>query len=99
MTVEEVHAKMALGEFYRWADYMAEEPLLPDRVDIIGGVIASTIANVNRAKGATAFTHLDFMPIAKAIQQRHLDALDEEQFALMQMERFRVIVGGKGRLR
>lgn len=52
MTVEELHARMSVGEFRRWAQYLSEEPTIGERVDLIGGIIASTIANVNRGKSS-----------------------------------------------
>ena len=47
------------------AEYMALEfidPHGPIRGDIQAGIVASTIANVNRGKGSRAFTVEDFLP-------------------------------------
>ena len=70
---------MTQAEFQRWAAYEAEEPFLPARVDLIGGLICSVLANVNKAKHVAAFTPLDFMPI--------LERMLSERDALVAMER------------
>jgi hypothetical protein len=39
------------------------EPFLSERVDIAGGIVAVTIANVNRGKGSKAFSLEDFLVV------------------------------------
>ena len=45
-----------------WIAYYSIEPFGPMHREQIGGVIASTVANCNRAKGQQAFAYTEFMP-------------------------------------
>lgn len=85
---------MSLGEFRRWATYLAEEPTLAERVDLIGGVITSTIANVNRGKSSKSYTALDFMPIALKLRESVEETMSEEAFSALQLRKFRAAMGG-----
>ncbi len=49
-------------QFAEWQAYYQLEPWGEERADLRAGIIASTIANVNRGKGQRAFTPSDFMP-------------------------------------
>lgn len=51
-----------------------------ERADFHAGVVASTIANVNRAKNQKAFKPADFMPAKKAKPKKRQTV--EEQMAL-----------------
>ncbi len=42
--------------------YLQLYPMNQERADLRAGIIASTIANVNRGKGQSAFKAEDFMP-------------------------------------
>ena len=71
------------------AEYMALEfidPHGPIRGDIQAGIVASTIANVNRGKGSKAFTVEDFLPFNnddnKAMTE---DAMKSQMVALVNM--------------
>ncbi len=48
-------------EFAEWRAYYELEPWGEERADLRAGIVASTIANVNRGKGK-AFSPGDFMP-------------------------------------
>lgn len=50
-----------LREFARWVEYFKLEPWGEERADLRAGIIAATIANVNRGGGKAA-TPQDFMP-------------------------------------
>jgi hypothetical protein len=65
MTVGEMEARMGYGEFLRWSRFEAQEPFLPFRIDLVGGLICSVLANVNRGKTVPSFDALDFMPFMK----------------------------------
>jgi hypothetical protein len=43
----------------------ARDPWGPFRTELAAGVVASTIANVNRGKDTEAFRPLDFMPFSQ----------------------------------
>lgn len=75
MTVAELEDRMSVAEAQRWALYEAEEPFLATRVDLIGGIIASVLANVNRSKTTPAFEPMDFMPL----MQRHHERVSVEE--------------------
>jgi len=49
-------------EFAEWRAFYELEPWGDDRADLRAGIVASTIANVNRGKGQKAFNPGDFMP-------------------------------------
>mgnify|MGYP003151380016 CR=1 FL=1 len=48
-------------ELAEWAAYNSLEPIGGKRGDLHAGIIASTIANVNRGKGSKTFSPTDFM--------------------------------------
>jgi hypothetical protein len=94
MTVEELHNRMSLGEFRRWAMFLSEEPTVGERIDLVGGIIASTLANINRGKTSKVYVPTDFMPIAARQREAAEDALSEEEFAALQLKKFRAAMGG-----
>lgn len=55
-------ANMSSRLFLEWIAYDRVEPFGPWRDDIRAGVVASTIANVNRSKKTDAYTPNDFIP-------------------------------------
>lgn len=63
MTVAELEDRMSQAELERWMRFEAMEPFLPFRVDLIGGLICSTLANVHKAKHVAAFDARMFMPL------------------------------------
>ena len=52
-------------ELSEWVAYDSIEPIGDIRMDLVGGVVASTLANCHRGKNQSAFRPLDFMPIQK----------------------------------
>lgn len=48
--------------FWEWMAYNQIDPFVNIRLDILTGIIASTIANVNRPKGKKPFKPGDFIP-------------------------------------
>lgn len=64
MTVREMERRMGAREYADWLAYYAAEPFGEDRADLRAGIIASTIANVNRGKGDKPYKPRDFMPFA-----------------------------------
>lgn len=63
-TLEELGNTCSAYEFGLWQALYAQDPWGPMRVDLAGGVVAATIANVNRSKDTPAFKASDFMPFA-----------------------------------
>ena len=53
---------MSSAEFAEWQAYDRLEPFGPWRADLNAGIVASTIANVNRGKNRKAYAPKDFMP-------------------------------------
>lgn len=53
---------MPAAEFNAWMAYYSIFPFGEARGDMRAGIIASTIANVNRGRGSRAYTPADFMP-------------------------------------
>lgn len=54
-------AAMSAREFAEWSAFYDKDPWGDQRGDVRAGIIASTLANIHRAKHAKAFTPLDFM--------------------------------------
>jgi hypothetical protein len=76
------------------AEYMALEfidPHGPIRGDIQAGIVASTIANVNRGKGSQAFTVQDFLPFKDSDAEKSSE--DDMKTQLMALAAF---TGGLG---
>jgi hypothetical protein len=55
---------MTSAELSEWIAFDRIEPIGEIRGDVQAGIVASVIANVNRAKGGRTFKPLDFMPFA-----------------------------------
>lgn len=53
---------MPSSEFSEWMAFAALEPFGENRADLRAGIVASTLANIHRKKGAKAFAPTDFMP-------------------------------------
>jgi len=64
MTVKELLARIDSRELAEWIAFNSTDPIDQRwRTDLAGGVVASTIANVNRTKSSKTFTPSDFMPM------------------------------------
>jgi len=65
MTVKELLARIDSRELTEWMAYYSLEPWGTEPEDLRAGIIASTIANVNRdqKKQRKPFTPKDFMPV------------------------------------
>lgn len=61
MTVGELESRMSNRELHEWAEFSGLYPFMPERMDFVGGVVASTIANVHRGRGQKAFSPDDFI--------------------------------------
>lgn len=63
MTVGELLQRISADELTEWMAYeRIAGPLGPDRGDYQAGVIAATIANVNRKKNSRKYRPADFIP-------------------------------------
>tara|TARA_Y100000310_G_scaffold345359_1_gene464118 strand:- start:3952 stop:4218 length:267 start_codon:yes stop_codon:yes gene_type:complete len=60
-------------ELAEWAAYHSIEPIGGMRGDLQAGIVASTIANVNRGKDTKSFSPSDFMPIGKEAEDQTED--------------------------
>ena len=69
-------------EFAEWRAFFELEPWGEERADLRAGIIASTIANVNRSKGK-AFSPGDFMPEFDKPVRKH--QTPEEMAAVMNL--------------
>jgi len=61
-------------EFAEWLAYDECHPIGPERDDWRAGLIAATIANVNRGKNQPAFNPDDFMPKFGPLRKTKTDA-------------------------
>ena len=63
MTVKQLLSSADSRELGEWIAYHTQiEPIGEIRHDLRAGIVASTIANVNRSKNKPAFTPAEFMP-------------------------------------
>jgi hypothetical protein len=62
MSVRRAQAEISGNEFAEWIAYIELEPFGEERGDLRSAIIASTIANAFRKKGARLFKPEDFMP-------------------------------------
>lgn len=64
MPVTELEQRLPYTELVGWMAYSRIEPFGGQMDDYRAGLVAATIANVNRSKGHKGFTPQDFMPFA-----------------------------------
>ena len=69
MTVRELLARVDSRELSEWMAYYQLDPFGNVREDLQAGIVASTIANVNRGKNDKAFQPSDFMPLMEKSEQ------------------------------
>jgi len=64
MPVGEMLGRMSSAELTEWMAFYQLEPFGPERGDLQAGIVAATVANVNRdpKKQKRAFEARDFMP-------------------------------------
>jgi hypothetical protein len=61
--VDDMLASITSRQLREWMEFYRLEPFGEERADLRAGIIASTIANVNRSsRTAKAFSPKDFMP-------------------------------------
>ena len=58
----ELYSRLTSSEITTWLAYYMLDPMGGEREDLRSGIIAATIANVNRGKGTQPFEPSDFMP-------------------------------------
>ena len=75
MTVDELLARASSKELTRWMIFYEVEPFGSGIPYIGEGIIASTIANVNRGKGKKAYSPEDFVPKFEREKEQSVDAM------------------------
>lgn len=97
MTVAELGRRMSSSEFTEWMAYAELEPFGEWRGDWRAGMIASTIANVNRSSDSEPMTPKDFMPDFEAAADAEPEISEEEQAEIIRkrFEFYRLLKGGK----
>jgi hypothetical protein len=71
------------------------EPFLSERVDIAGALITSTIANVNRAKAAKAFSLEEFLVVRNMLKSEEVKSATPEQREALHLKTFILSMGGR----
>ena len=79
-------AEMSSAQFAEWMAYSRLEPWGEQRADLRAGIVASTMANVNRGKSRKPYKPHEFMPDFEPVSE-------EEQVARMRA-RARAALGG-----
>lgn len=80
MTVGELLSRMSSEELTEWMAYDQLEPIGAYRLDMVGGIISSILANQNRKRGAHAYKPQDFMPF---LDKNEVDVLDPDSIRSM----------------
>lgn len=80
MPVSELLQRVSAPEMAEWLAFFDLEPFGPRMDDLRCGIVASTIANVNRGKGAKAFAPKDFTPWAD--DEQHYSGPEREARAV-----------------
>ena len=89
---------MSSRELTEWMCYYEQEPWGEERADLRAGIIASTIANANRApkKRKKPFTPTDFMPKMDRATRPAQDAAEPDANRLLHVvEQWNAALGGK----
>jgi hypothetical protein len=87
MSVRRLLGEMDSREITEWMAYEMVEPFGPWREDVRAGVIASTIANVNRGKSSKPFKPTDF--VLEFGKQRK--PVDDTALMMAQMQMFAAV--------
>lgn len=74
MTVGELLSRMSSEELTEWMAYDQLEPIGAYRLDMVGGIISSILANQNRKRGTQPYKPQDFMPFLDKPQVDPTDA-------------------------
>ncbi len=83
-TVRELQTRMDSHEFAEWMAYYRIDPYGSWREDYRAGIVASTLANVNRTKDAKVFTPQDFIPEFDHAEERE-EQSPEEQLQIVEL--------------
>jgi hypothetical protein len=70
---------MSLAEYWGWNQFVALEPFLPERVDLAGALVSTTMANIHRGKNGVVRKLEDFMLIQRVMEKQTTDSLDREE--------------------
>ncbi len=81
-TVRELLQRCDSRELSEWAAYHSIEPIGGVRADLQAGIVASTIANVNRGKNSKPFSPIDFMPVGKEKEEQTEDDMKAVMMSL-----------------
>lgn len=62
MSVKHCQQQVDSAEFVAWQAYSLLEPFGEERADLRAGIVAATLANVNRGRQTPPYRPRDFMP-------------------------------------
>lgn len=79
MSVKHCQVAVDSAEFAAWQAYALLEPFGEERADLRAGIIASTIANVNRGRATPPFRPKDFMPEFRRRPPEQVQTVEEQQ--------------------
>jgi hypothetical protein len=75
-------SEMTAVQLAEWQAYGVIEPFDEQRADLRAGIIASTIANVNRAPKTDAYKATDFMAFADKDESPPVEQSEAEQIEI-----------------
>ena len=83
--MKQLYREIDSAELVEWQAYYNLEPWGEQKADIRTGIIASTIANVNRGKNTKAFSHEDF--VLKSRQELEHEARQKKKQSTEQIRK------------
>ena len=80
MSVEKLERTVSARELAEWEAFDSIDPIGDERGDLLMGILASLMANMNRKKGSKAYRPSDFMPFVdrEAVKKADTAALGEQ---------------------
>ena len=84
MSVKHCQQVVDSAEFLEWQAYALLEPFGEERGDLRAGIVASTIANVNRGRSTKPYRPRDFMPQFRPRRREpeRIQTVEEQQHIL-----------------
>lgn len=89
--MEELLGAISSRELTEWMAFDQVEPIGGRRGDLQAGVVAATVANVNRAKGSREYRVTDFVPV----YGKREEVIDAESLVLQQVGLWQALKGAQ----
>jgi hypothetical protein len=94
-TVGELEQRLSLREYWEWQEFFRLEPPIGERVDLMGALVASILANIHRKQGASQIEIDDFMLVSQQMRQEYAPPETPEEYAENHLKEFILSIGGR----